>query len=250
MASTFASAQTIVACTHETLELIPTRFRHKSIVNRAIGIEPELVTAPSNEGAACPKRRGLRLLFVGRFLYWKGMEVGLRAFAELVRRDPQSQLTMAGSGPSCSTWTRLTRRLRISERVDWIEWLPRDDLLAYYRNHDLLLFPSLHDSGGWVVLEALANGVPIVCLGIGGPAMLVDDSCGRVVNVDQRSAVEVKEEIARHLIELNDDSKMLAQLSAGAVERAKQLTWERTVSELYAQITKKMVCSESLRRDG
>jgi glycosyltransferase involved in cell wall biosynthesis len=138
----------------------------------------------------------------------------------------------------------------VGERVNWIKWLPRDQLLSVYRDHEVLLFPSLHDSGGWVVLEALANGVPVVCLGIGGPAALVDESCGRVVGVNQRSTTEVKAEIARNLRELAGDLRLRAQLSAGAIERAKQCTWERTVSGLYGEINRRMALRVGGDRDS
>ena len=40
-----------------------------------------------------------------------------------------------------------------------------------FGSHDLFLFPSLHDSGGFVVLEALSHGLPVVCLDLGGQRM-------------------------------------------------------------------------------
>ena len=43
-----------------------------------------------------------------------------------------------------------------------------------YRRHHALLYPSLHDSSGNVVLEALFHGLPVVCLDLGGPAEIVD----------------------------------------------------------------------------
>ena len=54
-----------------------------------------------------------------------------------------------------------------------------------------MLFPSLHDSGGMVVLESLAYGLPVVCLNIGGPGIIVTNGCGRLVDVVGKSKAEV-----------------------------------------------------------
>ncbi len=61
--------------------------------------------------------------------------------------------------------------------------MPQDELFRLYQTHDLLLFPSLHDSGGFVALEALAHGMPIVCLDLGGPGDLETSDCGIVVEI-------------------------------------------------------------------
>ena len=50
----------------------------------------------------------------------------------------------------------------------------------------LFLYPSLHDSGSFTVLEAMAAGLPVVCLDRGGPALSVDDKCGKVVKSQSR----------------------------------------------------------------
>src|SRR5262249_17128782 len=51
--------------------------------------------------------------------------------------------------------------------------MPPAELFELYDTHSLLLFPSLHDSGGFVVLEALSHGLPVVCLDLGGPREIV-----------------------------------------------------------------------------
>ena len=73
----------------------------------------------------------------------------------------------------------------------WVEWLPHDQLHEHYYQHDALLFPSLRDSGGMVVLEALAHGLPVVCTDRGGPGLIVNRRCGRVVKTSGRTKDEV-----------------------------------------------------------
>ena len=94
-----------------------------------------------------------------------------------------------------------------------------------YRAHDLLLFPSLHDSGGHVVLEALAHGLPVVCFDLGGPGSIVDESCGRVVTTGGRSRAEVLRRLTDALEELADAPQLRRRLSEGARSRVCRYDW-------------------------
>ncbi len=71
--------------------------------------------------------------------------------------------------------------------MTWSGWVPHDRIADLHRAHDALLFPSLHDSSGNAVLEALAEGSPVVCFDLGGPGAVVDPTCGRVVATAGRS---------------------------------------------------------------
>jgi glycosyltransferase involved in cell wall biosynthesis len=68
---------------------------------------------------------------------------------------------------------KLGRRLRVDDRIRFLGALPRDLVRRLMRESaDVLVFPSLHDEGGFVVVEALAAGLPVVCLDRGGPRVL------------------------------------------------------------------------------
>ena len=85
-----------------------------------------------------------------------------------------------------------------------------------YYEHDALLFPSLRDSGGMVVLEALAHGLPVVCTDCGGPGCIVNGCCGRVVQTLGRTRDEVIGGIAEALYDLSCDRVLLTKLSRAA----------------------------------
>jgi hypothetical protein len=55
--------------------------------------------------------------------------------------------------------------------------------------HDVFLFPSLHDTGGLAVLEAMCAGLPAVCLDVAGPGALVREQCGVKVPLGSRGEV-------------------------------------------------------------
>ena len=82
---------------------------------------------------------------------------------------------MVGVGPDGERWHRLCQRLDLTHAVDWHGWMEQAKLGAIYAKHHAFLFPSLHDSSGNVVLEAMSHGLPVVCFDLGGPGVLVTD---------------------------------------------------------------------------
>ena len=124
-----------------------------------------------------------RLLFVGRILYLKGLELIIK----VVKRLPDHvTMTVIGDGPDYAALERLIDREGLHERVELLGSLMRSRVLALYKEYDVFIFPSLHDTGGFVVLEAMAAGLPVICLDRGGPALSVSENCGTVVSAGNK----------------------------------------------------------------
>src|SRR6266540_4305643 len=86
---------------------------------------------------------------------------------------PNWRLLVAGSGSDEARLRRLARRWGVDGQIVFLGHLPRGDLLTLMREEtDVFLFPSLREEAGWVVAEAQISGLVVVCLGLGGPALL------------------------------------------------------------------------------
>ena len=109
-------------------------------------------------------------------------------------------------------------------------------LLALYGQADLFVFPSLHDSSGNVVLEALSRGLPVVCLDLGGPWLYVDDSCGVVVRTAGYDRTGVEQALAEAIGKLIAHPARLAAMSRAAFEHAARQSWDEVVAQAYAVI--------------
>ena len=105
-------------------------------------------------------------------------------------------------------------------------------MAAMYANHDVLLFPALHDSGGMVVLEAMSHGLPVVCLKLGGPATMVDDRCGYAIDPAGKAAAEVSKEMGRALVELAVEPTRLF-FAESARRRCDEFSWPGKVERIY-----------------
>lgn len=229
MASVYKRAGLTLCKTAETLQRIPGRYRDKCRVYLEVGTDARAQPPPRHHAT----EGRFRVLYVGRLLYWKGVHLGLMAFARLLERHPEAHLTIVGSGRDERWLHALAQRLGIGEAVTWISWLERDAVLQVYPRHDVFLFPSLHDSSGNAVLEALAGGLPVVCLKLGGPGELVDDSCG--VRVLPGAPAQVVRGLARALLALADEPRLVERMSQAAERRARvQFSWQCQVARMEA----------------
>jgi glycosyltransferase involved in cell wall biosynthesis len=220
----------IAARTNETRLALPRAMRAKTIIFPELVLRDDQIAArPAGQAAGC------RLLFVGRLLYWKGLDLVVAAFSDIAARNSAARLTILGTGPEEARLRARIRALHLTDRVSFMAWLPRDQLGAVYHGHDLLLFPSLHDSGGNVVLESLGHGLPALCLDIGGPAQVVTQDCGIVIRAAGRSKAEVTACIVVAVLALLNDPARHAAMSRAALVRARTFIVSRRVSAFYSR---------------
>jgi glycosyltransferase involved in cell wall biosynthesis len=139
---------------------------------------------------AAVDRQTIRFISMGRLLHWKGFHLGLQAFAA-ADLPPTAEYWVLGQGAERSRLEALVTELGISQRVKFWDHLPREEALTKLGSCLALVHPSLHDSGGWVCLEAMSAGCPIICLDLGGPAVQVTSETGfKVPAPDPETAVQ------------------------------------------------------------
>ncbi len=178
----------------------------------------------------------LRFISVGRLLHWKGFHLGLKAFAAAAL--PRSEYWIVGDGPERARLTDLARRLGVDGCVRFWGSVSRSDALEKMAACHVLVHPSLHDSGGWVCLEAMAAGRPVICLDVGGPAEQVTDTTGFKIGVaDPEQAVR---DLADAMTTLGCDPDLRhAMGEAGRARVRGEYLWENKgerLDELYASV--------------
>lgn len=233
-----SKADCIFVRTPETAKLLPMFARSRAIQYQEIGID-----LPAKLGKV--KRRDLTqplsLLFVGRLLGLKGVHLAIRALSQVVANGVDVRLTIVGTGSIKAFLDSVAASVGIQERTDWIEHVPQEQLLQKYAEFDAFLFPSLHDSGGNVVLEAMAGGLPIICLDIGGPATLVNVDCAMVISTDHADEAVVVSRLADAITMLatNEEKRML--MSTAALKCVREMSWESRVSGALGIIKSRLI---------
>ena len=158
----------------------------------------------------------LRLLFVGRLRYYKGLDTLLRALAALPADG--FVLDVVGDGPMGAAWRRLSADLGLGGRVRFRGEVPDSGLPAVYRAADVFVLPCncRAEAFGTVLAEALSSGVPCVTceVGSGTSTVVRDGLSGRVVPPSDPGA------LAAALGALASDRPRLRALGAAAREDA------------------------------
>lgn len=222
------SAAAIFVSTEETRKLLERTIRREAIVFSQVTIADQPAIPARTARPADP-----RFIYAGRLLYWKGMHIALSAFAQIVKQIPAARFTIVGDGPERGRLGRQVRALGLSHHVDFIPRLPQQQLFELFESNDLLLFPSLHDSGGFVVMEAMSRGLPVVCLDLGGPKDIVTADAGVVVRTGNRDTDSVASAMAEEILRLVSCPDRLAELSAGAIKRAGGFLTSTRVGQFY-----------------
>lgn len=173
-----------------------------------------------------------RLLSVGRIVYQKGLDLGLRALAQL--KDLDWHWSIAGDGPQMDPLKSLAQELGIAERVTFLGWQSKADLTQAYHRANLFLFPSRHEGMPNAVLEAMASGLPVIATRIAGNEELVlDGETGVLVAPEDVNAL--RDGLRRLLTDAHLRERM-GRASRLRVER--EYSWE-SVALQYSEYLKK-----------
>jgi glycosyltransferase involved in cell wall biosynthesis len=172
-------------------------------------------------------KRGLRVVFVGRLVAVKRLDLILAAIAQ----SSAAQLVVVGEGPMEAEWRSLTVDLGIGERVSFRGALSHDEALEEIADDDALVLASDHEGLPHVVLEALTCATPVVTTE--NPALhdvLTNEVDALVVDRAPSALAEAFDRLDR-------DRELLARLSAGARESGQTWSIERCVDQLESLLT-------------
>lgn len=180
-----------------------------------------------------PERSGgpYRLASIGRLEGWKGFSLGLTAFAAVHKESPDSEYWIIGDGPERQRLEKLATRLGCRNKVKFVGWVARANLLEMLSEVDVLVHPSLHEQFGYVALEAMAAGRPVICLASGGCGRLVSDAGG--IAIPMLTPDQVVSDLSTILLELvRDPAKRLQKGRHARRWVAEQWHWGRVGERL------------------
>lgn len=168
------------------------------------------------------------LLFVGRVVYYKGLDVLLKAMHEIPAR-----LLIVGDGPLRPQFEQVVQQDGLKTKVVWLGERPLEELAAFYRACDIFVLPSTHNSEafGMVQIEAMACGKPVVSTNLlsGVPWVNQDGETGLVVPPNDVDA------LVRAIQTLLMDRSLRLRLGEGGRRRvAREFTRERMGERLLA----------------
>ena len=173
-------AARILTASRTTLQAVATRHHTRCRMMLENGVELSRFTA-TPWPAAPSANQPLRVLFVGRLIPIKGVDMLLKALAQLRNGGSYAQLDIVGDGPMRETWTALRDELDLADHVTFHGALPLDAVATRMSDCHVFCLPSVRESGGAVLLEAMASARPVIALDFGGPGEIVSDEVGALL---------------------------------------------------------------------
>ena len=230
--ATAERAKVVLAANRETRDFLREAFGVEATILSGVGVAPVPVRL---RGAGNGRAR---LLWAGRLIAWKGIPLLLGALAEACR-DVDAELEIVGDGPERKGLERLARELGLERRVTFTGRISHEELRARYGDRDLFVFPSLRETYGMALTEAMAAGLPSVVLDWAGPSALVTDECGiRVPAVSPGQAVR---DLAGAIRRLVSDPELRHRMGAAARDRATRTISWNTVGDCLNGIYERAV---------
>jgi glycosyltransferase involved in cell wall biosynthesis len=228
------SSSVIFATNRDTEELLKRVAGAKVRPFLDCGLPPDSVPA---DLPTIGSSREFTLLWAGRLEHRKALALALQALAQ-VRHTP-TNLLIAGNGALRPKLEALASELGLAKRVKFLGLVPPERMQSVFQSAHAFLFTSLRDSFGSVVLEAMANGLPIVTLSHQGVGTFVPDNAG--IKVPVTTPQETIRALANAIDELSAPDSRRSSMQLAGWTFAKEQTWDRRaerMTQIYEEVVK------------
>lgn len=171
----------------------------------------------------------LRIVWSGQHTAGKALNILLKG---LIQLPPEIKwhLSILGSGRKTESWKSMAQRAGIAHKCTWHSWIERKDAQNIMKKSHVICITSIKDLTSTVTMEGLSLGLPVICLDHCGFGNVVNDTCGIKI------AVDYPERIVRGFRDaiqtLYTDEPYRRNLSAGALKRASEFSWEQKTMEI------------------
>jgi glycosyltransferase involved in cell wall biosynthesis len=229
-------------------------LRWRSVFDRVVALSHGMKTKLEAEGISPvevvhngvpkrPIRPALQdpptVVFAGRLVPEKGVEVLLRAFASVIPQVPQARLLIAGQGTQASSLQALAIELDISHAVSWLGHLPVTEMERQFASAWVQVVPSQWEEPfGNVSTEAMMRGTAVIACAVGGQTEIVSD---RVTGF--LTATGSVEAIASPLLLLLRDRQLAEQMGQAGRQRALTHFSQSRRTDRFIEIYREMLAN-------
>jgi len=173
------------------------------------------------------KTQGKKILFVGRLIYYKGLQYLIKAMPEILEEVPGARLAIVGDGSLKTEWKALAKRLQVDNKITWLGQLSDNDMLKEYQKCDVFVLPSIYktEAFGIVLLEAMACGKPCVGTNVSGTEFVLEGSGIAVDPCDE-------EQLATAIVRVLKDRKLAKDMSRKSLSKIKDFNWPKIANKV------------------
>lgn len=140
---------------------------------------------------------------------------------------------MWGGGYLADTVSKLIDEYGLNDYVNMLGEIRHNQMMSYYYNADVFVMPSLRETGGTVLIEAMAYGLPIVAFDTSFCTQLKRHNCGIFVETNQNIG-KVKADFCGALVELSGNRQLCCELGTNGYRYVNdELTWEKKYNSIF-----------------
>ena len=214
-------AVAILCRTKNNIEAIPKKYRHKAHVIIETGMKEEVFDNKKDDVS----NDKVEIAVVGRLIPTKNVEAAIDAFNTVKEEYENVHMTIIGDGYLRQKLEKKTDEYGLNDSIKFLGEVPREKVLENLKKSDIYFLPSLHEGGSWSLMEAMAVGLPTVCLDWTGMGVIVDENSG--LKVKPSTYEETCQGFAESLKRLVKDEHLRKQMGTNARERIRNdYSWE------------------------
>ncbi|MGF1537568.1 MAG: glycosyltransferase family 4 protein [Elainellaceae cyanobacterium] len=230
-------ADHILVANRRTREMLPKRCLgtlHEGIIECGVDLNIWNTAQITSQPTGCQTAKDVvRFVYTGRLVDWKGVDYLLDAFQRTCK-DIDAHLQLIGDGEMRQTLEAKASALGVEDRVEFSGWMSHEALKSQLAACDVFVMPSLRESCGNSILEAMAVGLPAIAADWGGPGLIIDSSCG--IKVSPTTPPEFVEGLANAMITLGQSAELRSKLGQAGLQRirSQRFDWDSKVDYIVS----------------
>jgi glycosyltransferase involved in cell wall biosynthesis len=236
-----AAAQAILAGSSNVAEKVHSLWGREATVSCEVSAPDLQLGLPTHRAPDEP----LHIVWSGSCQPRKALNIVLLALGQLRQSPVDWRLTAVGDGPLLGAWKALAASLGIGERCTFPGKVSRAEVLRVMATGHCFVQPSLYDATSSVVAEALAHGLPVLCLDHFGFKDAVQADCGVKISPDSFPQVVSDFASAIEALWLDEDRRYAMAIAAQIASQ--QLTWEHkaeVINKVYRRVLPEMFSAQ------
>ena len=212
-------------------EIIAVSKAASSFVSHFTNKKIKIIPNGINVDEFAPKKKefdGESILFVGRFVYRKGLHVLLEAMRYIVNENEKAKLTIVGTGYLNSVLKLLIKTLNLQKKIFIKRNIEKNELIKLYQKSNVFAMPSIYgESFGIVLLEAMSSKTPVVATKQGGiKEIITHKKTGLLIEKNK------PKKLAQNILNLLNDEKLSKKLSSNAFKEVKKYDWNVIIKKI------------------
>jgi glycosyltransferase involved in cell wall biosynthesis len=234
----FKKAELVFAPNESSLELFNRFCNNKCVLFSEIGVQENKISTER------VKKQNNKIKFM-----WSGLLIPSKNFGlllESLKSMPENinwELIVAGEGKLLEYWRQKVDKTKIKERIKFLGKIPFQEMQNLYNEADIFVFPSLREASGSVILEAMANGLPVIALELNGAKNIIEKNCGILIPVKNKT--QMINDFRDAIIKLCESPELRYEMGENARKRVEEhYLWEKRgvkIDHIYNQILNKEI---------